>query len=87
MNYGTGRQIEVGDAVLADGMTGIVVCDFDNQRFAEGFGDWNAPSAEMLGGGRLSSGIMVRTEEAGLIHYSSGMSGLELRSTAPDRGQ
>ena len=84
MKYATGQQIEVGDAVLADGLTGIIVCDFDNHRFADGFEDWNAPGTEMVGGGRLSSGVMVHTEEAGLIHYDSGTSGLELRSTAPD---
>lgn len=84
MEYATGRQVEVGHAVLADGMAGIIVCDFDNHRFAEGFGDWNAPSTEMLGGGRLWSGVMVHTEEAGLIHYDSGASGLELRSPPPD---
>ncbi len=83
MRYANGRQIKVGDAVLADGMTGIIVCDFDNQRFAEGFEDWNAPCTEMLGGGRLSSGVMVHTNEAGLIHYSE-VFGLELRSSAPD---
>ncbi|MCF6113513.1 hypothetical protein [Mesorhizobium muleiense] len=69
MNYSTGQQIKVGDEVVADGISGIVVCDFDNREFLVGYADWDFPTVEMLGGGTLSSGVMIRTGEAGLIHY------------------
>ena len=76
MRYATGAEMAVGDEVLADGMSGVIVCDFDNRRFAKGYEDWDVPTVEMLGGGTLSSGVMVETKEAGLIHYESGMSGI-----------
>lgn len=84
MLYATGRQIEVGDDVLADGMNGTIVCDFDNRRFAKGYEEWDVPDAELVGGGRLMSGVMVNTEEAGLIHYDSGTTGLEFLSATRD---
>lgn len=71
MNYATGRQIKIGDEVLADGMTGVVVCDVDNREFLEGYADWDTPDVEMLGGGTLSSGVMIKTVEAGLVHYEN----------------
>lgn len=85
MLYASGRQIELGDDVFADGMTGTIVCDFDNRRFAEGYEGWDAPDTELVGGGRLSSGVLVYTDEAGLIHYYSGTPGLELRLPARDQ--
>jgi hypothetical protein len=72
MRYSTGQTIMVGDHVKVDGMAGIVVCDFDNRAFVAGYGGWDSPDAEMIGGGTLSSGIMVNTTEAGLIHYEQG---------------
>ena len=69
MNYSTGQQIKVGDQVVADGMAGVVVGDFDNREFLNGYADLDMPDVEMLGGGTLSSGVMIKTEEAGLIHY------------------
>lgn len=78
MKYANGQSIEIGDEVTADGMSGVVVCDFDNREFAEGYGDWDAPTVEMLGGGTLSSGIMVNTVEAGLVHYESGSGDIRL---------
>ena len=71
MNYSTGEQIRVGDKVVADGMTGVVVCDFDNREFLEGYSGWDTPDVEMLGGGKLSSGVMIETAEAGLVHYEN----------------
>jgi hypothetical protein len=71
MNYSTGEQMKVGDQVVADGMTGVIVCDFDNREFLEGYSSWDMPDVEMLGGGTLSSGVMVETVEAGLIHYEN----------------
>ena len=45
------------------------MCDFDNQGFLNGYEGWNMPTVEMLGGGTLSSGVMIETKEAGLVHY------------------
>ncbi|MFC3441027.1 hypothetical protein ACFOKF_07420 [Sphingobium rhizovicinum] len=59
----------IGDEVIADGMSGVIVCDFDNRQFMDGYGDWDTPTIEMIGGGTLSSGVMIKTIEAGLIHY------------------
>lgn len=70
MNYLTGQQVKIGDHVLADGMTGVVVCDFDNREFLEGYEGWDMPTVEMLGGGTLSSGVMIDTKEAGLVHFA-----------------
>lgn len=78
MRYSTGEEMTVGDGVLADGMIGVIVCDFDNRLFAEGFEDWEMPTTQMVGGGALSSGVMIHTEEAGLIHYENGTTGIGL---------
>lgn len=78
MRYATGEEMAVGDEVLADGMSGVIVCDFDNRLFAEGFERCDMPTVEMLGGGTLSSGVLVETKEAGLIHYESGTTGVGL---------
>lgn len=72
----------VGDEVRADGMRGIIVCDFDNRRFADGYEGWDIPTVEMLGGGTLTSGVMVDTEEAGLVHYAAGTGVIELLRSA-----
>ena len=72
MKYANGQTITVGDQVMVDGMAGVVVCDFDGRKFADGYQDWDMPSVEMLGGGTLDSGIMVNTAAAGLIHYPPG---------------
>jgi hypothetical protein len=78
MRYTTGQEMAVGDEVLADGMSGVIVCDFDNHVFAEGFEGWDMPTIELPGGGTLSSGVLVETKEAGLVHYESGTSGVSL---------
>lgn len=67
----------VGDEVIADGMSGVIVCDFDNRQFLDGYVGWDMPSVEMLGGGTLSSGVMINTVEAGLVHYETGTWGIE----------
>lgn len=78
MRYSTGEEMAVGDDVVADGMDGVIVCDFDNRRFANGYEKWDKPSIETSGGGTLSSGVMVDTVEAGLVHYGSGTDGIIL---------
>ena len=76
MNYSMGHRVKIGDYVTADGMTGLVVCDFDNREFLEGYEGWDMPTVEMLGGGTLSSGVMIETKEAGLIHYPQEHEGM-----------
>jgi hypothetical protein len=78
MRYADGREMMVGDEVLADGMSGFIVCDFDNRRFAEGHEGWDMPTVEMVGGGTLSSGVMIDTVEAGLVHYASDIGDIQL---------
>ena len=68
----------VGDDVVADGMDGVIVCDFDSRRFAKGYEPWDIPTVEMSGGGTLSSGVMVDTVEAGLVHYGGGTDDITL---------
>jgi hypothetical protein len=69
MNYSNGQRIKIGDQVVADGMQGVVVCDFDNREFLEGYEGWDVPAVELLAGGKLDSGVMIDTQEAGLVHY------------------
>lgn len=76
-------MMHVGDEVIADGMSGVIVCDFDNREFADGYEISDDPEVEMLGGGKLDSGVMINTIEAGLVHYRSGMGDIEL---APGSG-
>jgi len=75
MHYPDSKQIRVGDHVVADGMNGIVVCDFDNRMFQEGYESWDVQDLEMGSGGKLSSGILIQTDEAGLVHYEDHASG------------
>jgi hypothetical protein len=82
VNYSTGQRVKVGDHVIADGMTGVVVCDFDNREFLDGYEGWDMPTVEMLGGGTLSSGVMIDTKEAGLVHYPQEHDGI-VRAPSP----
>lgn len=75
MNYPTGQKIKIGDSVVADGMIGVVVCDFDSREFLEAYAGWDMADVEMLGGGKLSSGIMIETVQAGLVDYEGEGSG------------
>ncbi|MHB8849166.1 MAG: hypothetical protein ACYC43_12100 [Burkholderiales bacterium] len=62
MKYLDGQFVELGDYVdLGGGMTGVVVCNFDNNQFAPDY-----PKAEWAG----PTGIMVKSEQAGLVHFS-----------------
>ncbi len=82
MDYSTGQRIEVGDRVVADGMAGLVVADFETREFLEGYERWDMPTAEMIGGGTLSCGVMIKTEECGLIHYAEEDEGIVRVDTA-----
>jgi hypothetical protein len=78
MQYATGQKMKVGDEVVADGMRGVIVCDYGSHEFAEGYETWDVPpTLEMLGGGYLSSGVMITTAEAGMIHYLEGSGVIE----------
>ena len=76
MRYATGEEMAVGDVVIADGMNGVIVRDFDNRRFASGYEGWNVSTVGMLDGSILASGVMVNTQEAGLVHYRSENDGI-----------
>jgi len=69
--------MKVGDEVVADGMKGLIVCDFDSREFAEGYEHWDLPTTELVGEGTLSSGVMIKTIEAGMIHYVEGIGAIE----------
>jgi hypothetical protein len=62
MLYSDGREVKLGDRVeLGGGMTGVIVCCFDEGIFAPDF-----PKEEWAG---PTKGVMVKSEQAGLIHY------------------
>lgn len=63
MKYSDDSNILLGDVVtLGGGMTGVVVCNFDNKEFAKGFdkNEW----------GDFKTGIMVESPQAGLVYYA-----------------
>jgi hypothetical protein len=65
----TGLPIQVGDHVIVEGnVRGIVVCDYDQGKCLEGYDDWLTKET-LIGGGTLSKGVMVNTNELGFIHY------------------
>jgi hypothetical protein len=62
MNYLDGRRIQIGDQVeLGGGMAGIVVGCLEEGEFSAEFNgeDWKF----------LVKGVLVKSPEAGLIHY------------------
>lgn len=69
MNYSESKKkIELGDNVIIDFDTiGVVVCDFESWMCLEGYETWLVKD-ELVGGGYLTSGIMVKTEELGFLH-------------------
>lgn len=71
MKYMNNDEIMLGDQVsLGGGMTGIVVCCFENGQFAPEFKieDWND----------YTEGVMVESPEGGLIYYQYQSEDLEL---------
>ena len=63
MKYPDGSNILLGDIVtLGGGMTGVVVCHFENEEFAKGF------DKDELGD--FKTGIMVKSPQAGLVYYA-----------------
>lgn len=62
MKYADGRDIKLGDKVeLWNGCFGEIVCSIDTDEYSIGFpkDDW----------AYLKSGVLVRTERKGVIHY------------------
>jgi hypothetical protein len=55
--------MEIGDKVIADGMSGIVVALPSEGKYARAY-----PAAEWS---HLQIGVLVDTVEAGLIHFTS----------------
>ncbi|WP_315388970.1 hypothetical protein [uncultured Stenotrophomonas sp.] len=69
MNYvSDGRRIRIGDSVLLEGDKGVVVCDYDQWECLSGYEDW-LTREELVGGGFLSSGVMIETAGVGMVHY------------------
>lgn len=63
-------EINLGDRVMVEGnVHGIVVCDFDKWQCVEGYEDWLTKD-DLVGGGKLSSGVMIKTDELGFLHYA-----------------
>lgn len=62
MKYSNGTDVRVGDRVqLWEGCQGAVVCAMDTDEYSPDFPkkDWSY----------LKSGVMIKTDKAGLIHY------------------
>lgn len=66
-----GSEISLGDHVIVEGdVRGRVVCDFDRWQCLEGYEAWLSKK-ELVGGGTLSTGIMVEAGELGMVHYAT----------------
>jgi len=66
-----GRLIRVGDRVtIGSGITGVVAFSIDTDEFSDAFPreQWHY----------LGRGIMVRSEQAGLVHLSEGDDDIEV---------
>lgn len=73
MKYIDGKTVNIGDTVdIGGGMTGTVVCDFDNDKYIDGYPKniW----------GILSNGVLVYSNEAGVIHFVDTSSDIYLIS-------
>ena len=55
------------NVVVEGDVKGIVVCDYDQQECLPGYEDWFTKET-LVGGGTLSKGIMVKTNELDFIH-------------------
>ncbi len=62
MKYANGQEVRLGDKVrLWSNCYGVVVCSMDAGDYSSAFPkqDWQY----------LTSGVIIKTEKAGLIHY------------------
>ena len=74
MRYFTGDEGLVGDRVNAFGSTGVVVYVVDTQQGSEKYpsGAWDY----------LMTGLMIETDEMGLVHYPEPDEGVTLIARA-----
>ena len=73
MKYPNGEIVKVGDVLqLWDGCTGEVVCSMDDREYSDKFTeeDWSY----------LREGVLIKTDIAGLIHYTEPEDGFRLIS-------
>ena len=71
MKYLSGKEIYVGDIVIADKSDGVVVCVIDTKQFTEKYQEfWKY----------LEKGCLVETKEMGLVHYPEPDEDLILKS-------
>ena len=76
MKYLDGQPVRLGDVVdLGGGMTGVVVCLFDERLFDPGF--------QKLAQGGPDKGVMVNSAQAGLVHFPKPDVDLVLLHRAP----
>lgn len=62
MKYADGQKVLLGDKVdLGGGMFGVVVCSLDDAEYASEY-----PESKW---GQLKEGVLIKSEQAGLIHY------------------
>lgn len=67
--FGTGSTIKLGDQVVADGVEGVVICDYESQLCLSGYESW-LTMEKLANGDIFSGGVMVKTEEYGFLYYS-----------------
>lgn len=77
MKYSDGRDVLVGDKVLADKSGGVVVAVIDTEQFSNDY-----PAGWVY----LGKGMLVETKDVGLIHYPETGEGVILvdRATGVD---
>lgn len=71
MNYKkTNKPIVIGDRVIIDDKyKGVVVCDYDSWSCLSGYDEWLIRD-QLVGGGEFSSGVMIETNDFGLLYYA-----------------
>ena len=71
MKYSDGKEVKIGDTVtLWSGCHGVVVCSIDTDEYTVDY-----PKNEW---GYLKSGVMIKTDKSGLIHYIEADEDLQL---------
>ncbi|NUN24000.1 MAG: hypothetical protein HUU09_11135 [Candidatus Jettenia caeni] len=77
MKYLDGQEVKVGDKVqLWSGCYGVVVCSMDDDKYTPAY-----PKEEW---DYLKSGVLIKTDKAGLIHYIKADEDLQLLERAKD---
>lgn len=71
MKYFDGKEVFVGDKVkMWDGCYGVVVCSIDSGDYTSSF-----PESEW---GYLKTGVVINSEQAGILHYTESDEDFEL---------